>query len=47
MEEMEHHFGIDFSYDDFKNIFYKLLASGKIEQLFDIDSKKMSFKVVS
>ena len=47
MEEMEHHFGIDFSYDEFKEKFYTLLKKGKIRQVFDTEYKKMRFEIVS
>ena len=47
MEEMEHHFGIDFSYDEFKEKFYELLNDGKIKQVFDTELKKMRFEILS
>ena len=44
IDDIKHHFGIDFTYDDFKKHFYGLLEEGKIIQKFDTQNKKMKFK---
>ncbi len=47
IDDISHHIGNDFTFDELKQEFFNLLNEGKIKQIFDEDSKKIRFKVDS